>query len=143
MATRSTIWMKNEDGTFTGIYCHWNGYIENNGKILFQHYQDVNKLKSLLALGSISCLGQYVSTNMPHTFEQPAPSVTVAYHRDRGEDYCQYNKIKEENVSEYYEEYNYFFIDGEWQYVLNCGETKMKSLKKAVEKLCKEKNNVH
>lgn len=137
MSTRSTIWMKNEDGTFTGIYCHWDGYIENNGKILFHHYQDLNKLKSLIALGSISYLCPNVSTNMPHSFDSPVPDVTVAYHRDRGEEFCQYTNIKEQDIPKYREEYNYFFVDGEWKYT-EYDEKEMKSLKDAVERYCPE-----
>jgi len=30
MATRSNIGIVNEDGSVTGIYCHWDGYPENN-----------------------------------------------------------------------------------------------------------------
>lgn len=38
MGTRSAIVLKREDGKYQGIYCHWDGYPSNNGKILFENY---------------------------------------------------------------------------------------------------------
>lgn len=72
MGTRSRIAAKNADGTFTSIYCHWDGYPEHVGKILNEHYQDEAKVRALLALGDISSLGQDTDS-------------TVAYGRDKGE----------------------------------------------------------
>ena len=40
MATRSTIAMKTEDGKVRAIYCHWDGYIAYNGKMLIGEYTD-------------------------------------------------------------------------------------------------------
>ena len=57
MATRSTIAIRNEDGTVTGIYCHWDGYIEHNGRILVENYNTEEKVRELLALGHLSKLG--------------------------------------------------------------------------------------
>jgi hypothetical protein len=72
MATRSRIAIEKQDGTVDSIYCHFDGYIGNNGKILFNHY-DKEKLEKLIELGNISTLGESTED-------------TVAYHRDRGED---------------------------------------------------------
>lgn len=131
MSTRSTIWIENKNGTFDGIYCHWDGYPENNGVILYNHYRDEEKIRSLIGLGSLSSLGKYVSTNMPHTFDKPFPDVCVAYHRDRGEDFFSYSNVKKSNLGEYLEEYNYFFMDGEWKYTTDDVD-KMKSLENAL-----------
>ena len=38
MATRNRIAIENQDGTVISIYCHWDGHIETNGKILFENY---------------------------------------------------------------------------------------------------------
>lgn len=134
MSTRSTIWVKNEDGTFTGIYCHNDGYLEHNGWILFKYYLNPERVKELISLGSLSSLHKYLSTNMPHTFDNPQKDVTVAYHRDRGEDFCQYKNVEKRDLPRYYEEFNYFFIDGKWKY-LECNEKAMKNLEKEVEKI--------
>ena len=57
MATRSTIAIRNEDGTVTGIYCHWDGYIDHNGRILVENYNTEEQARELLALGNLSVLG--------------------------------------------------------------------------------------
>lgn len=47
MATRSYIAMKFDDMTVHEIYCHWDGYISNNGKILNQFYSTYDEAKEL------------------------------------------------------------------------------------------------
>jgi len=89
MGTRSTIAIENLSGTFEAIYCHFDGYLEHNGKILSDHYTDTAKVRALIALGDISSLGEEVAAgpNEIHSFEHPAPGVTVAYGRCRGDQY--------------------------------------------------------
>jgi len=72
MATRSRIAIEKQDGTVDSIYCHFDGYVDGVGKILFNHY-DKEKLEKLIELGDISVLHESTED-------------TVAYHRDRGED---------------------------------------------------------
>ena len=76
MATRSRIAIENQDGTITSIYCHWDGGIGTNGERLFQNYTTKELASELIELGDISSLGE--------TTED-----TVAYTRDRGEDFKQ------------------------------------------------------
>ena len=45
MSTHSTIGLQHEDGTITAIYCHWDGTIEHNGRILVDHYGDVERVR--------------------------------------------------------------------------------------------------
>lgn len=87
MATRSFIGKLNHDGSITGVYCHWDGHPEGVGETLAKHYTNVQKVDQLLDLGDISSLGARVAPgeDEPHSFDHPAPDVTVAYHRDRGE----------------------------------------------------------
>lgn len=94
MATRSTIAIRNEDGTVTGIYCHWDGYLSNNGQILRDHYTDEAKIRALLAEGHVSSLGVEIGEKHPFdtynlTEEQKDPQWglwTKFYGRDRGEE---------------------------------------------------------
>ena len=100
MSTRSSIGIRYADGTVKAIYCHWDGYIENNGKILFENYNVPEKVEELLKLGDISSLRKFLvpDPDLKHTFDCPQPDVTVAYHRDRGEDFRQpdeYQSAKE------------------------------------------------
>ena len=64
MSTRSSIAIKNEDGSIDAIYCHNDGYLTNNGAILYKNYQDPAKVQQLINLGSISSLGIQQLRNM-------------------------------------------------------------------------------
>jgi hypothetical protein len=98
MGTRSTIALEFADGTVEQVYCHWDGYLEHNGKILQNHYMDPFKVKELLALGAFSSLCNTV-----------ADTKETAYHSSRGEE-LMIQKYK--NTDEYFdcsqqEEYDY------------------------------------
>lgn len=136
MATRSTIGVLNTDGSVTAVYCHWDGYPENNGKLLMENYTTENAVRGLIELGSISSLGKSVGEKHPFSrFEKDAgahPLVgeafdarialaeregwTTFYGRDRGETDVAPNTFPNvaDFVNEFGEEYNYLFIDGTW-----------------------------
>ena len=112
MGTRSTIWIKNEDNSYSGIYCHWDGYPSNNGKILLQNYQDEAKIRTLISLGDASVLDAKCDKPEGHSYEAPTKGYTVFYHRDRGEDFNSSTAKTEEDTKQ--EEYSYLFKDGKW-----------------------------
>jgi len=90
MSTRSFISIAQEDeNQLLGIYCHFDGYPDNQLPILKKHYNTLNKVQSLLELGPISYLAPNISPDpsVPHTFNKPCDGVTVAFHRDRGGDF--------------------------------------------------------
>jgi hypothetical protein len=103
MATRSRIAIEKQDGTVTSIYCHWDGYTSGVGKMLEKWYTTQAKVEALIELGDISSLDM-------------TPTSTVAYHRDRGEDFSQFeHKDVEDFFSGNYQEYGYLFTkDGHW-----------------------------
>jgi hypothetical protein len=91
MGTRSAIAMKTEDG-IRSIYCHWDGYVDHNGRILKEFYSTDEKVKALLDLGDLSSLRQeigeahdfdrhYAEPNLEGMFD----NWCLAYGRDRGE----------------------------------------------------------
>lgn len=86
MSTRSWILLKNEN-ELKGIYCHFDGYYEHVGRILKEHYNSRSKVESLISLGAISFLEKSIEKPEGHTFDNPIPGYTVAYHRDRGEEF--------------------------------------------------------
>lgn len=122
MATRSTIAMEQPDGRVMQVYCHWDGYLDNNGKILQKHYRDTAKIYALMLLGSISSLrpeiGQAHDFDARYAEGDARENWTVAYGRDRGEtdvearvfkDYADYR------ANAQFEEYNYCYRrDGQW-----------------------------
>jgi hypothetical protein len=122
MATRSFIGMTKEgtQGTLEiqYIYCHWDGYPSNNGKILLEHYQDPEKIESLLKLGDISFLRPNVSPVGEHSYDSPEDDVVVAYHRDRGEELKSYVAYSEGQFVRRgcMVDYLYLFKEGRWHY---------------------------
>lgn len=110
MATRSTIALEYADGTVGQIYCHWDGYLDNNGQILFKHYTDPSKVRDLLDHGDMSSLSNTVDG--------------CEFYSQRGE------KCPQRMFKDYFdythnaqmEEYNYILRrDGKW-YVEFYGE---------------------
>jgi hypothetical protein len=56
MSTRSNIIIQNEDGLVHSIYCHYDGYVEHNGKILLENYTSRDEVVRLISLGDIKSL---------------------------------------------------------------------------------------
>jgi hypothetical protein len=80
--------MKLKDGSVKSIYCHFDGYLQHNGKMLYDHYNTKEKVEDLLNLGSLSILAEKVhpDPNFEHRFDgQRQDDVCLAYGRDRGE----------------------------------------------------------
>ena len=59
MATRSEIAKLDSKG-IKAVYCHNDGYLKYNGKLLSTHYTNENKVDKLLAEGDISSLGREI-----------------------------------------------------------------------------------
>ena len=125
MGTRSSIAIKTEDG-IKAIYCHWDGYVDHNGRILREHYDTPSKVADLIALGDLSSLRQEIG--QVHSFDAdrgPEPELgltddwCVAYGRDRGETGTEAQTFK--TISEWVEseaerwcEYFYLFDGQDW-----------------------------
>lgn len=122
MGTRSTIAIQNTDGTVTGIYCHWDGYISHNGRILKEHYDTEERVRALLALGHLSSLRPELGEEHPfHTYhlkeEEKDPrwdNWCMSYGRDRGEEgqeaqtFANWREFRNERG----QQYNYLFVPG-------------------------------
>lgn len=129
MATRSTIALEYADGQVDQVYCHWDGYLSNNGEILIKHYQDPFKVQQLMALGDLSSLRKDIGEK--HDFDARYESGdsredwTVAYGRDRGEagiDARRFKDYQDYVDNHQYEEYEYILrTDGNW-YVCQYGK---------------------
>ncbi|WP_349535084.1 hypothetical protein [Leuconostoc citreum] len=58
MSTRTAIFKEQPDGTFQGIYCHHDGYIEGVGAALIEFYQKPAKIQHVIDAGkSLSSIG--------------------------------------------------------------------------------------
>lgn len=167
MGTRSNIVVEHKDGSFDMIYCHWDGYPSNNGRILLEHYQDPKKIAKLLALGDLSSLGPEIGIKDRRTdayeknikrapYPEPYASyekMCLAYGRDRGEKgtKVQHFKSGEEmaaSVEESWTEWVYVFraSEGKWYYTnnptptwfKNCG-TEQRMLEELTPEACQDK----
>jgi hypothetical protein len=120
MGTRSTIALEFADGTVEQVYCHWDGYLAYNGKMLLEHYSNPFILRDLIDLGDISSLKPTIGTK--HAFSHFGTemkqedydalygNMTTFYGRDRGEDGTSSKKFKDYAdyiANHQYEEYEY------------------------------------
>lgn len=129
MGTRSTIALEFADGTVQQVYCHWDGYLSNNGAILAEHYSNPFILRDLIDLGDLSSLRPTIGTK--HAFSQfdlPKEEVEAFvkltedmctfYGRDRGEkggDAKKFVDFQDYLAHHQYEEYEYILRkDGNW-----------------------------
>lgn len=119
MGTRSRIGVMHGDKC-KSVYCHWDGYLDHNGKILQNHY-DSAKANHLVALGDISSLRKNVEIpeGVEHSFDQPNQDITTFYGRDRGEtgidfrtthNFDEFLALCDQSGAEYY----YIMKDGVW-----------------------------
>ncbi|MBQ6473572.1 MAG: hypothetical protein IJJ33_16410 [Victivallales bacterium] len=104
------------------VHCHWDGYPRHVGRILHEFYSDGEKAMRLLRLGSLSSLGPSLAPPLwaNHSFEHPARNVTVAYHRERGEDLrppIPFSDVEDYRVnakSRFMADYVYLLDNGVW-----------------------------
>ena len=104
MGTRSTIELEFADKSVEQIYCHWDGYLEHNGKILAKHYMDPFKVKELVALGGFSSLDKTVEETAVTAYTQRGEDIRIEKFVDF-QDYLAHHQ---------YEEYDYILrqVDG-------------------------------
>lgn len=118
MSTHAEIMLVDSNNIVTGIYCHFDGYLDGVGATLLKHYSDLDKVKDLIALGSISYLEKSIECPLGHSFNTPIKGYTVAYHRDRGEYFYQSRGVIENGIIKniVFEQYNYVYFesDSEW-----------------------------
>ena len=128
MGTRSRIGVMHGD-IVKSIYCHWDGYLEHNGRIL-QEYYDSSKANHLVALGDLSSLRPSIGEKHAfsqfeldeqerETFIKETEDMCTFYGRDRGEEnvswqvahaFSQFLEQVEASGADYY----YIMRDGVW-----------------------------
>lgn len=123
MGTRSNIGIVNLDNSIDAIYCHWDGFLSYNGKILLQHYTSTDIVNQLMDLGDLSSLNEklYPDDSKPHTFQNAQDDVCVAYGRERSESDVDCKTFINIDEFEKYAigtdaEYQYLFNSGKWTY---------------------------
>lgn len=84
MSTRSIISVVCRDGLVRSAYCHQNGYLQDNGRILLEHYNSQEKAEVLVAPGNMCNLWARCDKPDGHTADSPVAGVTVYFGRDAG-----------------------------------------------------------
>ena len=115
MGTRSTIALEFADGTVSQVYCHWDGYLDNNGVILQENYTNPFTVRDLLDLGDFSSLRETVEETAEGAYTQRGEDKEVRRYMNADEyfDCCQQ------------EEYDYILrnVDGEATWFVRCYAT--------------------
>lgn len=118
MGTRSDIIAHLGNGQWKRIYCHWDGYLSHNGRILQDHYNSQKKAEALVKLGDLSSLAPKNTKPKGHTFENKIDGYCVYYGRDRGEEDCA--GVVADTLSgawppaDTWTEYTYIWDGGQW-----------------------------
>jgi len=129
MGTRSRIGVMHGD-VVKSVYCHWDGYLENNGAILQEHYNSA-KANELVSLGNLSSLRPEIGVE--HAFShfdtemsqeeyyEKFGNMCTFYGRDRKETGTEWkvaHTFEEflEQVENCFGEYYYIMRDGVWYY---------------------------
>lgn len=93
MATRSTIALEFADGSIGQVYCHFDGYLENNGKILQTNWTDPFQVREIIDSGGMTQLG--------NTWDQ------CEFYNEEGEQAQYYSNFYDYLVQGQREDYNY------------------------------------
>ena len=121
MATHSTISILENSGTVKQIYCHSDGYLDYNGRLLKTYYKTPELVKELISHGDLSALGEYINPVGEHSFLKRESGCCVYYGRDRGESNTEFGVYIDWPIFKYQrqvEEYNYLFVEAENKWYL-------------------------
>ena len=141
MGTRSRIGIELQDHSIVSVYCHYDGYVEYNGKVLKEHYTTREKVSELIDGGSMSCLhtthlwetkamrnekGKMLKDEHGNWLYAPTRPRQPLYHSERGEEVSvEHTDLKEFLSGHSCEEYAYLFtLDNTWKaYKIGWGDT--------------------
>jgi hypothetical protein len=123
MGTRSMIGLEVNNG-IEAIYCHFDGYLHQVGRLLSTHYTTHESVQDLVNLGNLSSLGT-------------SPEDSVAMYRDRKESLVCYTY---DSPSQFLEaalnkhiDYTYLFTkNGIWLYSTSVSDGEWNSLNNAL-----------
>jgi len=150
MGTRSMIGVMHGDNC-KAVYCHWDGYLSHNGRILQEHY-DSAKANHLVALGNLSSLrpelgekhpfSQFECTMTSDEYSNQYGNMCTFYGRDReekGQEFKTYTSKKSlvESFNDSWCEFCYIMKDGVW-YMFDQSNTELRLLSEELAKVTEE-----
>lgn len=134
MGTRSRIGIELPDHTVVSVYCHWDGYVEHNGRILVEHYLNREDVEELIDGGGISSLrtrsnwnhssplrdenGEYIHDDKGNLMYENDREPQPLYYTERGEElnisHTSFDEFVSGNLGG--EEYAYLFdLNDNWK----------------------------
>lgn len=119
MSTRSNIGIQNQDGSVDFSYVHFDGYPDHHWPILTEHYATEDKVRALIDLGDLSCLGENLGEK--HDFDsrdEKYDNQCRAYGRDREEPGTEFRHALtfEDFEKRADNDYAYIFRNGRWEW---------------------------
>ena len=70
MSVDSIIAKQDKNGAVRVVWCHFNGWLSHNGKLLLENYNTPEKIDALIDMGSMVHLGFEIG-DKPHTLPNP------------------------------------------------------------------------
>ena len=148
MGTRSRIGIEMPDHTIVSVYCHWDGYVEHNGRILVEHYQNRQDVEELIDGGGISSLrtrqngwdlpnslkdenGEYICDAEGNLMYENDRDPQPLYYTERGEELdIRHTSFYEFVSGDCGEEFAYLYdLNGNWKaWKIGWGETNTQSV---------------
>lgn len=87
MGTPSMIGVLNEDGSVTATYCHYDGYLDGNGRTLVDVYNTLDKARAVAEVGYLSALSDDLEKDIKeavHKNEKPVVYDSVEVYMNSG-----------------------------------------------------------
>lgn len=87
MGTPSMIGILNDDGSVTATYCHYDGYLEGNGRTLVKYYNDETQARAVSESGYLSSLVEDLDKSIEsavHKNEKPVVYDSVEVYMECG-----------------------------------------------------------
>jgi len=108
MGTRSNIAYLKEDESVVVMYCHYDGYLDHNGRILLNHYNNEEEAQELVDNGYASSL----SSTLEEINDGRA-------NKDKPETYRSLGNYMSWNVDPLFIEFIYLWRDDQWWVAFN------------------------
>jgi hypothetical protein len=106
MSTNSSIAVLCDDGSIIQVFCHWDGSVEHNGRLLFENYNNRALAEELAMKGDLFSLG----ATLDKCRFQDALGFTGYNHFENYESYYETSLEADFN-----QEFNYYFDEhGIW-----------------------------
>jgi hypothetical protein len=93
------------NGTVKQIYCHYDGYLSNNGRILLEKYDNAEAVNKLLGYGFVRSLCE--DGGVPDVLRDEIPAKEYASYVQFVKEYNpeEYNYLFDENKNQWYVQY--------------------------------------